>query len=127
MITVQGRLDSQVSVGGLKVDLTEVEHTLAELPEVAGAVVVFDGAIEAYVSLHDPGPRRRSRTRSRQRLAGYKRPRVLHVVDALPRTATGKLVRDKSALRAASGRAPQPERPVRLQTRQRRNEGKART
>ena len=39
------RLDSQVSVGGLKVDLTEVEPTLAALPGVAAAVVVRDDGI----------------------------------------------------------------------------------
>src|SRR5205814_2134680 len=47
LVAIRGRLDSQVSVGGLKVDLTEVEHLLAGLPQVAGAVVVFEGAIEA--------------------------------------------------------------------------------
>jgi 3-hydroxy-4-methylanthranilate adenylyltransferase len=106
LITVQGRLDSQVSVGGLKVDLTEVEHTLAELPEVVSAVVVFDGGIEAYVTLHDPADAARVEDAIAQRLAGYKRPRALHIVEALPRTATGKLVRDRSALRAAAGAAP---------------------
>jgi len=49
LVQVLGRRDSQVSVGGLKVDLTEVEHMLAALPEVAGAVVVHDHAIEAYL------------------------------------------------------------------------------
>jgi hypothetical protein len=33
------------------------------------------------------------------RLAAYKRPRRLHVVEQLPRTATGKLVRDHAVLR----------------------------
>ena len=51
LVRVLGRRDSQVSVGGLKVDLTEVEHTLAALPEVAAAVVVHDHAIEAYLVL----------------------------------------------------------------------------
>ncbi|GAA1826643.1 AMP-binding protein [Luedemannella flava] len=103
---VLGRLDSQVSVGGLKVDLTEVEHTLAALPEVASAVVLHDGAIEAYVLPADPAADRERtaeaiRARLAERLAPYKRPRVLHVVDELPRTATGKLVRDRAALRTA--------------------------
>jgi acyl-coenzyme A synthetase/AMP-(fatty) acid ligase len=34
-------------------------------------------------------------------LAAFKRPRVVHVVEQLPRTATGKLVRDRAVLRAA--------------------------
>jgi acyl-coenzyme A synthetase/AMP-(fatty) acid ligase len=98
LLRVLGRRDSQVSVGGLKVDLTEVEHTLADLPEVAAAVVVHDGAIEAYVVLRDPADAARVQERLAARLAAYKRPRVLHVVDELPRTATGKLVRDRARL-----------------------------
>ena len=101
LFTVRGRLDSQVSVGGLKVDLMEVEHTLAALPEVANAVVVFDGGIEAYVVLSDPAGGDRVDEVLATQLAAYKRPRVVHVVEQLPRTATGKLVRDRNALRAA--------------------------
>lgn len=106
LVRIHGRLDSQVSVGGLKVDLTEVEHTLADLPEVAGAVVVHDGAIEAYVVLHEPDTVAKVEQRLAARLAAYKRPRVLHVVDRLPRTATGKLVRDRARLASPS---PTPE------------------
>ncbi len=36
-----------------------------------------------------------------ERLAGYKRPRALHLLDQLPRTTTGKLVRSTDALRSA--------------------------
>jgi 3-hydroxy-4-methylanthranilate adenylyltransferase len=116
LVRILGRLDSQVSVGGLKVDLTEVEHTLADLPEVAGAVVVHDTAIEAYVVLRKSGvtPDRINKDaavadlqqRLAARLAAYKRPRVLHVVDQLPRTATGKLVRDLARLASPT---PTPE------------------
>jgi acyl-CoA synthetase (AMP-forming)/AMP-acid ligase II len=35
------------------------------------------------------------------RLASYKRPQVWHALTELPRTTTGKLVRDRSVLRAA--------------------------
>ncbi len=103
LVTIAGRLDSQISIGGLKVDLTEVEHTLAALPQVSSAVVVFDGRIEAYVVTREPagtdGVAQLQAVLS-ERLAAYKRPRVIHVVDQLPRTATGKLVRDRAALRA---------------------------
>jgi acyl-coenzyme A synthetase/AMP-(fatty) acid ligase len=102
LVRIQGRRDSQVSVGGLKVDLTEVEHTLAGLPEVAGAVVIFDKSIEAYVMLRDGASVGAVEQEITTRLAGYKRPRTLHVVDALPRTATGKLVRDHAALRESA-------------------------
>jgi acyl-coenzyme A synthetase/AMP-(fatty) acid ligase len=99
-LTVLGRLDSQVSVGGLKVDLTEVEQALVAMPEVVEAVVVFDRAIEAYVVLGDAAHRGQLDELIASRLAAYKRPRAVHVRDRLPRTATGKLVRDTRALRA---------------------------
>jgi acyl-coenzyme A synthetase/AMP-(fatty) acid ligase len=101
LVTVQGRLDSQVSVGGLKVDLTEVEHTLAALPGVQGAVVVYDGGIEAYAVVADPEVAAALEGALAEQLAAYKRPRVVHVVEQLPRTATGKLVRDRAVLRTA--------------------------
>ncbi|MGH3158047.1 MAG: class I adenylate-forming enzyme family protein, partial [Streptosporangiaceae bacterium] len=37
-VTILGRLDSQISVGGLKVDLTEVEQALCALPQIDTAV-----------------------------------------------------------------------------------------
>jgi acyl-coenzyme A synthetase/AMP-(fatty) acid ligase len=99
LVQVLGRRDSQVSVGGLKVDLTEVEHMLAALPEVAGAVVVHDHAIEAYLVLAQGAEVSAVEREITTRLAAYKRPRRLHVVKELPRTATGKLVRDRTVLR----------------------------
>ncbi|MFC8722978.1 class I adenylate-forming enzyme family protein [Kitasatospora sp. NPDC057198] len=109
LVTVLGRRDSQVSIGGLKVDLNEVEHTLAALPEVREAVVVFaDGAIEAYLATGNAataGVTDRAdavREALARELAAFKRPRRLTFLPALPRTATGKLVRDAAALRAAT-------------------------
>ena len=99
LVRILGRRDSQVSVGGLKVDLTEVEHMLAALPEVAGAVVVHDYAIEAYLVLTQGAEVSAVEREITTRLAAYKRPRRLHVVGQLPRTATGKLVRDRTVLR----------------------------
>ncbi|MGW4697121.1 class I adenylate-forming enzyme family protein [Kitasatospora cineracea] len=118
-VTVLGRRDSQVSIGGLKVDLNEVEHTLAALPEVREAVVVFaDGAIEAYLATEradtdgadgaDGADDRADAVREAltRELAPFKRPRQLTFLPALPRTATGKLVRDTAALRATAAAAP---------------------
>jgi len=100
-ITVKGRLDSQVSVGGLKVDLTEVEATLGALPAVAAAVVLYDEVITAYVQLAPAATAATVEAALTERLAAYKRPRRLHVLAAMPRTTTGKLVRDRSVLRQA--------------------------
>ncbi|HEX4705855.1 MAG TPA: class I adenylate-forming enzyme family protein [Pseudonocardiaceae bacterium] len=108
LVTIFGRLDSQVSVGGLKVDLTEVEQTLAAMPEVAEVVVVFDGDVEAYVALHGGAGAEAIHPAIGRELAPFKRPRRLHVLKQLPRTATGKLVRNPDALRAAAGAATAP-------------------
>jgi len=102
LVRVLGRRDSQVSVGGLKVDLTEVEHTLAALPEVANVVVIHDHSIEAYLVLAAGAELPAVERQITTRLAPYKRPRRLHVVEQLPRTATGKLVRAATSLRESA-------------------------
>ncbi|GAB2620094.1 hypothetical protein GCM10027168_60200 [Streptomyces capparidis] len=106
LLTVLGRLDSQVSVGGLKVDLLEVEWAMTELAGVREAVVVHDGAIEAYAALDEGATPAAVEALLAERVAGFKLPRRIHPVAALPRTTTGKPVRDPAALRAAAqGRA----------------------
>ncbi|WP_407940418.1 class I adenylate-forming enzyme family protein [Micromonospora auratinigra] len=102
LVTIKGRLDSQVSVGGMKVDLTEVEATVAELPGVSAAVVVWDDGITAYVQGDGTLTEDTLDTLLGERLAGYKRPRTLHLLGQLPRTTTGKLVRSATALREAA-------------------------
>jgi acyl-coenzyme A synthetase/AMP-(fatty) acid ligase len=102
LVTIRGRLDSQVSIGGLKVDLTEVEQALVELPGVAEAVVGFDGSIEAYVVLVDGAYVESVEEELGRRLAPFKMPKRWYPLPAMPRTATGKLVRDRSALRGAA-------------------------
>jgi acyl-coenzyme A synthetase/AMP-(fatty) acid ligase len=104
-VTILGRLDSQVSIGGLKVDLTEVEQAICALPQVAACVVRFDDDIEAYLVLREGSELADVGAAIAEQLATYKRPRRMHVLDELPRTATGKNVRDRAALRAAANAA----------------------
>jgi acyl-coenzyme A synthetase/AMP-(fatty) acid ligase len=101
LIRLYGRTDSQVSVGGLKVDLTEVEHELAAVAGVRAAVVVMDRVIVAFAELTPGTEPAAVRDALAARLAPYKLPRTVRAVEALPRTSTGKLVRDLTALRAA--------------------------
>ncbi|MET9530900.1 fatty acid--CoA ligase family protein [Streptomyces sp. NPDC006649] len=102
LLTVQGRLDSQVSVGGLKVDLSEVEESISTLPGVADAVVVQGTGIEAFVTVTGQHTSDGLADSVAARLAPYKRPRALHILTELPRTVTGKPVRDAGVLRAAA-------------------------
>jgi 3-hydroxy-4-methylanthranilate adenylyltransferase len=106
LVTILGRLDSQVAIGGLKVDLTEVEQALCALPQVAAAVVGYDGVIEAYLVLRDGAAPADIESALADQLAPYKQPRRLYALAELPRTATGKVVRDRSVLQAAAGAAP---------------------
>ncbi len=101
-VTILGRLDSQVSVGGLKVDLTEVEQAISALPAVAACVISFDGAVEAYLVLRPGSALADVEAAIADQLAAYKRPRRTYVLTELPRTATGKNVRDRAVLRAAA-------------------------
>jgi acyl-coenzyme A synthetase/AMP-(fatty) acid ligase len=102
LVTILGRRDSQISVGGLKVDLTEVEQTLSALPQVATAVVIHDTEITAFLVLTDGASLAGAEAELERELAAYKRPRRLHVLAEMPRTATGKIVRDHATLRAAA-------------------------
>lgn len=106
LVTILGRLDSQVSIGGLKVDLTEVEQAIGALPDVAACVVSFDGAIEAYLVLRDGSALSGVQAGIADQLAAYKQPRRIYVLAELPRTATGKNSRDRAVLRAAAQAAP---------------------
>ncbi|MEU9201080.1 class I adenylate-forming enzyme family protein [Streptomyces sp. NPDC048332] len=101
LLTVHGRLDSQVSIGGLKVDLSEIEASISALPGVTEAVVVHGTGIEAFVTVTEQAAFDGLAACLASRLAPYKRPRTLNLLPELPRTATGKPVRNTEILRAA--------------------------
>ena len=101
-LRIRGRLDSQISIGGLKVDLTEAEQEIGTIPGVTAVVVLFDKVIEAYVSLSGTLTESELQNAIATRLAGYKRPRLLRILPELPRTASGKLIRDLTVLRDAA-------------------------
>ncbi|GAA1939789.1 class I adenylate-forming enzyme family protein [Amycolatopsis minnesotensis] len=98
-VRLRGRGDSLVVIGGLKVDLGEIEAALRAHPGVTEAVVVHDGVIDAYVVGEVVGPE--LLTWCGERLADYKLPRRVRVLAALPRTSNGKVVRRHEVLRAA--------------------------
>ena len=102
---IRGRLSEVYISGGENIMPAEVEAALRTCTGVrdAGVVGVPDphwgetgfAVVEAIGSAPDAAT---LRSELRQRLAGYKMPRHLHVVPALPRLANGKV--DRRALRA---------------------------
>ncbi|MBN8507942.1 MAG: AMP-binding protein [Burkholderiales bacterium] len=96
---IDGRLKDMIISGGENVSPAEVEAVLLECPEIAEAAVVgrpdpaWGEAVVAVVAPR-PGARvdaARVLARYQGRLARFKHPRELIVVDALPRTALGKV------------------------------------
>lgn len=101
VLFVEGREDDMIVSGGENVFPAEVENMLASHPAVAEVAVVgvpdekFGQALVAYV-VRRPGrdlDADEVMGHVRTQLASYKVPRRVEFLDALPRTATGKLVR----------------------------------
>ncbi|MGW4212724.1 class I adenylate-forming enzyme family protein [Lentzea sp. NPDC004789] len=94
-----GRADSLVVVRGNKVDLTEVEHVLRGHPLVTEAVVVGPSEIQAYVGTSSSELTAQALSAwCAERLAEFKLPAHIHVLDALPRTSSGKIIRNPDVL-----------------------------
>jgi long-chain acyl-CoA synthetase len=101
-LSITGRLKLLIDVGGFKVNPLEVEASLREHPEVRDCAIVplalSDTVVRprALIVPVDPATPPRSgdlRAFLRERLAPAKIPRSFDVVDSLPRSPMGKLVR----------------------------------
>lgn len=106
---IEDRKKDMVIVGGLKVYPREIEECLHEHPQVKEAAVVGvphrvrGELLVAYVVLKDGAAgsaadngrqvRRQLAEFCRERLAPYKVPRRIRIIDALPRNAIGKVLR----------------------------------
>ncbi len=107
-----GRNNDMIKAGGIWVSPAEVESVLVAHPDVLEAAVVGardDDGLETTVAFVIPRAGATIEPASidahcRAAMAAYKRPRRVIVVDALPKTATGKIQR--FALREQLGRAP---------------------
>lgn len=105
-LQLHGRIDDVINVRGRKVDPTEVERVLTALREIEEAVVIGvpspdgrDEIVRAVVACREGGLRYEDVVAwCRHRLADHKVPRSVVIVDAIPRTARGKI--DRSALLA---------------------------
>jgi acyl-CoA synthetase (AMP-forming)/AMP-acid ligase II len=110
-LTITGRLKLLIDIGGIKVNPLEVEQQLLDHPDVAECVVVPDpvsptiSRVKAILTAADPAldlDPTALRRYLRPRLAGHKIPRTFEVRPALPKTATGKVLRRQLLPRRAS-------------------------
>ncbi|MET0755455.1 MAG: fatty acid--CoA ligase family protein, partial [Pseudoxanthomonas sp.] len=98
---LHGRRSDMIKTGAHRVHPTDIEEVIAELPGVTEVAVVgvedeiLGQVIKAFVVASDLPPRAEDRIKAhcRARLAPYKIPRHVAFVDALPRTASGKVRR----------------------------------
>ena len=107
-VEILDRLKDMIITGGENVYSTEVENAIASHPAVANCAVVglpdetWGERVHAVVVLHDGAAATAGEIREHARttIAGYKAPRTVEFVDALPATSTGKVL--KRELRARS-------------------------
>jgi long-chain acyl-CoA synthetase len=106
-LTIVDRMKDLIIRGGYNVYPRDVEDVLLEHPDVFMAAVVgrpderLGEELVAFVSLH-PGAGTTEAllvSFARERLAAYKYPREVRIVEAIPLTSVGKL--DRKRLRAA--------------------------
>jgi acyl-CoA synthetase (AMP-forming)/AMP-acid ligase II len=108
------RKKDMVISGGFNIYSKEVEAALATHPSVAEAAVigvpdeVYGEAVAAFVEPSGAGrPDAQALIEHcRTRLAGYKKPKHVFVIDALPRNSTGKVL--KNELRALAAERLNP-------------------
>ncbi len=102
------RKKDQINVGGYKVWPREIEDVLYEHEAVREAAVVgvpdpYRGeTVKAYVSLKAGSAvtAEELAAHCKQRLAAYKYPRQVEIIDELPKTVTGKILRRELRARA---------------------------
>ncbi len=93
------RIKELINRGGEKISPREIDEVLLTHPAVAEAVCfgvphgTWGEEVAAAVVLRDAASEADLLAYCRERLADYKRPKQIHITDAIPRTATGKIQR----------------------------------
>jgi amino acid adenylation domain-containing protein/thioester reductase-like protein len=109
-IEILGRIDDQVKLNGIRVELGEIEHALRSHPDVAQAVALLDGdfgrsqSLWAFVlaKLGKEAPAEEDwRTYLAGRLPTYMIPSAVIAIPHIPLSKSGKV--DKAALKAMLG------------------------
>jgi acyl-CoA synthetase (AMP-forming)/AMP-acid ligase II len=105
-LTLTGRIKELINRGGEKIGPREIDEVLLAHPAVAQAVCFgvphprWGEEVEAVVVFKEgmtETPASDVMNFCKERLADFKRPKKIHVTDAIPRTATGKIQRGNVA------------------------------
>jgi acyl-CoA synthetase (AMP-forming)/AMP-acid ligase II len=98
-LTLVGRLKELINRGGEKISPREIDEVLLTHPAVAEAVCfgvahpTWGEEVSAAVVLREAATEADLLAFCKARLADYKRPKQIHIVETIPRTATGKIQR----------------------------------
>jgi acyl-CoA synthetase (AMP-forming)/AMP-acid ligase II len=98
-LTLVGRIKELINRGGEKISPREIDEALLEHPAVAEACCfgipdrVYGEAVAAAVVLKDTATEKDLIAHCRSTLSDFKCPTTIYIMDAIPRTATGKIQR----------------------------------
>lgn len=98
-LSLVGRLKEMINRGGEKIAPREIDDVLLQHPAVGEAVAfgsphpAWGEEVVAAVVLKTPATEKELIAFARERLADYKVPKKLFIVEKIPRTATGKIQR----------------------------------
>ncbi|MET8947902.1 AMP-binding protein [Streptomyces sp. NPDC004542] len=98
-VHLAGRKREMIKSGGLNVYPAEVEMVLSRHPDVLEAAVVgvpdqkWGEMVVAFVVVRPGCDAERLKTHCAEHLAGYKRPKEITLVEALPKGETGKILK----------------------------------
>jgi acetyl-CoA synthetase len=114
-----GRADDVITSAGYRIGPAEIEDSLLKHPAVAMAAAIGvpdklrTETVKAFVVLKpgqigDATLAKSIQDHVRTRLAAHEYPREVEFIDALPMTATGKIIRRELRAREAAKRSPSP-------------------
>ena len=98
-LSITGRLKELINRGGEKIAPLEVDAVLAQHPAVQDAICFgvpdekFGEEVHAAVVLNGDATQEDIQAFCQKHLIDFKVPKTVHIVDTLPRTATGKIQR----------------------------------
>ena len=98
-LTLSGRLKEMINRGGEKISPREIDEVLLTHPAVGEAVCfgvphkMWGEEVAAAVTLKGAATEAELLAFCKEHLAEFKRPKQIHITEAIPRTATGKIQR----------------------------------